>query len=208
LREAGSLRGAPAEREPRSVHVVYGSFLSRGREHRRQRMSGGRRGGERRRLATFQGASTGRKGKFKHATCDPAKTRPSLGPLNSCALIATTHRRRKSFGGGAVAAVSRSGKPTQVGGTGNGVVTIERSTTRRTEPLPQGRGRFRVRTGRWSWPSSQRGTRARVRARTSKSRSLQKSVGGIRSRISSAYALQKGRTGSSERGPSRGECRR
>jgi Pyruvate/2-oxoacid:ferredoxin oxidoreductase delta subunit len=37
---------------------------------------------------------------------------------------------------------------------------------------------------------------------------VQKSVGGIWPRISSAYALQKGRSGSSERGPSRGERRR
>jgi len=46
-----------------------------------------------------------------------------------------------------------------------------------------------------------------VPARRSK-RSLQKSVGGIWPRISSAYALQKERSGSSERGPSRGERRR
>jgi hypothetical protein len=93
LQEAGSLRGAPADREPRSVHVVCGSFLSRGRAHRRQRMSGGRRGGECRRHATFQGACTGRKGNCKNATCAPADasfTRSS----DPCALIVTTHRRQ------------------------------------------------------------------------------------------------------------------
>jgi hypothetical protein len=37
---------------------------------------------------------------------------------------------------------------------------------------------------------------------------LQKSVGGVWSRISSAYALQKERSGSSERGPSTSESRR
>lgn len=163
--DAGSLRGEPVEREPRSVHVVCGSFLSRGRAHRRQRMSGGRRGGECRRHATFQGVCTGRKGNCKNASCAPADasfTRSS----DTCASIVTTHRRRKSFGGGAVAAVSRSGKPAQAGGTGSGVVETGRSAARRAKPLPQGRRRFRVRTGRRSRPPSQRGTRARVRART------------------------------------------
>jgi hypothetical protein len=46
-REARALRGALVEHEPRSVHVVRMRILSCGREHRRQRMSGGRRGGER-----------------------------------------------------------------------------------------------------------------------------------------------------------------
>jgi len=103
----------------------------------------------------------------KKASCAPADasfTRSS----DTCASIVTTHRRRKPFGGGALEAVSRSGKPAQAGGTGIGVVTGGRSAARRAKPLPQGRGRFRVRTGRWSRPSSQRGTRARARARTSK----------------------------------------
>jgi hypothetical protein len=105
-------------------------------------------------------------GHFKNATCAP-KDASFTRSSDSCSSIATTHRRGNSFGGGAAWAISRSGKPTQVGGTGSGVVETGRSAARRTEPLPQGRGRFRVRTGRWSWPPSQRGTRARVRARTS-----------------------------------------
>lgn len=43
-----------------------------------------------------------------------------------CASIVTTHRRGNSFGGGAVLAVSQSGKPSQGGGTGGGVVETGR----------------------------------------------------------------------------------
>jgi len=166
-REAGSLRGEPVECGPRSVHAVCRRILSCGREHRRQRMSGGRRGGEPRSRATFQGARTGRKGNLKTPLA-PRQAKSFSRSSDPCTSIVTTHRRGNSLGGGAVAAVSRSGKPAQAGGTGNGVVVIGRSTARRSEPLPQGRGRFRVRTGRWSRPPSQRGTRVVVRARTSK----------------------------------------
>jgi hypothetical protein len=159
LREAGFLRGKPVEHGPRSVHVVCGRILSRGREHRRQRMSGGRRGGEPRSRATFQGARTGRKGNLKTPLA-PRAAKSFSRSSDPCASIVTTHRRGNSFGGGAVTAVSRSGKPTQVGGTGSGVVGTGRSAARRSDPLPQGRGRIRVRTGRWSRPSSQRGTQS------------------------------------------------
>jgi hypothetical protein len=72
---------------------------------------------------------------LQNATCAP-KDASFTRSSDSCSSIATTHRRGNSFGGGAVAAVSRSGKPTQVGGTGSGVVETGRSAARRTEPLP------------------------------------------------------------------------
>jgi hypothetical protein len=67
-------------------------------------------------------------------------TRPSLGP--------STRARRSSLcsagespGGGAPSETSRSGKPSQEGGTGTGASESGRSAARRASPLPQGRGR-------------------------------------------------------------------
>jgi hypothetical protein len=106
-------------------------------------------------------------------------------------------------GGGAFASISRSGKPAQAGGTGTGIETSGRSAARRGSPLPQGSSVIR---------QNRKGVVAPVPARIVSSgscphvvkRSLQKSVGDVWSRISSANALPKERTGSSEQGPRSG----
>jgi len=110
-------------------------------------------------------------------------------------------RRQKRFRGGANAPASRLGKPTRVGETFTGVGRFGRSAARRVSPLPQGRGRG---------TSEKEGGRGLRPCEDQESRlgcshvvfSLQKSAGDLWSRISSAYAPQKGRSGSSERGPS------
>jgi hypothetical protein len=126
-----------------------------------------------------------------------------------CASIVTKHRRGNSLGGGAAAAVSQSGKPSQEGGTGGGVAFAGRmhgspldSRSRKGEGLSS-QNRKVVE----AIVPARNESRRFVPARRSNAR-LQKSVGGIWPRISSAYALQKERSGSSERGPSRGERRR
>jgi hypothetical protein len=93
-REAGSLRGEPVECGPRSVHVVCRRILSCGREHRRQRMSGGRRGGEPRSHATFQGACTGRKGNLKTPLA-PRETKSFSRSSDPYTSILTMLRGRK-----------------------------------------------------------------------------------------------------------------
>jgi hypothetical protein len=86
-----------------------------------------------------------------------------------CASIVTKHRRGNSLGGGAAAAVSQSGKPSQEGGTGGGVAFAGRmhgspldSRSRKgegaVESEPEG--------GRGHRPSEER--ESSVRARTSK----------------------------------------
>jgi len=128
-------------------------------------------------------------------------TRPSLGP-STRARQSSLCSRRKTSGGGAFEATSRSGKPAQAGRTGTGVVTDGRSAARRVSPIPQGRGRDTSRKGRRSRPPSLRESwRARVWLPARRKRELQKSVGDVWSRISSANALRKERSGSSERGP-------
>jgi hypothetical protein len=94
-RKASTLRGALVEREPRSVHVVRMRILSCGREHRRQRMSEGRRGGERCRRATFQGVRTGREGHHSNRHFRSGKDRSFSRSFDPCASIVTTHRRPK-----------------------------------------------------------------------------------------------------------------
>jgi hypothetical protein len=98
----------------------------------------------------------------------PRKTRPSLGPL--------TRARRSSLhtGGATRLVVARPRRyrsranPRKREEPAAGPLRLDGCTARRAQPLPQGRGRLRVRTGRWSRPSSQRGTGVVVRARTSK----------------------------------------
>jgi hypothetical protein len=107
----------------------------------------------------------------------------------------------QKLGGGAAEAASRSGKPAQAGRTGTGAEADERSAARRATPLPQGRGRVAQEQegGRGLRPSEVRepgfGCPHVVML-------LQKSVGDVWPQISSANALQKGRSGSSERGSS------
>jgi hypothetical protein len=149
------------------------------------------------------------RGQLQKRLSRPGKTMSFSRSSDPCTSIVTTHRRGNSFGGGAVAAVSRSGKPTQVGGTGSGVVVTGRSTARRSTTA-SARKRAHPSQNRKVVEAIVPARNAEfgfVPARRSK-RSLQKSVGGIWPRISSAHALQKERSGSSERGPSRGERRR
>jgi hypothetical protein len=110
----------------------------------------------------------------------------------------------KAVGGGALESVSRSGKPAQAGGTGTEVGTSGRCAARRASPLPQGRkrGASEKEGGRGLRPCEDRELRFGCPHVVMQ---LQKSVGGVWSRISSANALQKERSGSSERGPSRRE---
>jgi len=67
-------------------------------------------------------------------------TRPSLGP-SARARRSSLCSAGASLGGEAFGETSRSGKPSQGGGTGTGVSTGGRSAARRAPPLPQGRGR-------------------------------------------------------------------
>jgi hypothetical protein len=127
------------------------------------------------------------------------RTRPSLGP--SARARQSSLRTRRKSSGGAYESASRLGKPGEPGGTSTGVGTNGRSATRRMSPSRKRR----------AWHVEKRkAVEAVVPTRIRESRfgcphvevQLQKSVGGVWSRISSAYALQKERSGSSERGPS------
>jgi len=114
--------------------------------------------------------------------------------------------RGASFGGEAFEGTSRSGKPAQAGGTGTGVSADGRSAARRVSPLPPRKGDERP-----AWHDEEKeGDRGLRPCEERESgfgcphvvTQLQKSVGDGWSRISSANALQKERSGSSERGPS------
>jgi hypothetical protein len=129
----------------------------------------------------------------------PRETRPSLGPSTRARHPHTTRDRQTSRGEAFVSA-SRLGKPTQVGGTSTGA---RRADVVRLAACHRSRKReaWHVRKGRRSRPPSLRGNESSgFVGRTSCT--LQKSPGDVWPRISSAYALQKGRSGSSERGPS------
>jgi len=161
-------------------------------------MSEGRRGGERRRVCALQSACTNAGTRDRRMRSVDASFARSFDP---CSSILTMHGGAKS-----VFVVGRSlrhhgwanprkwEEPT----LGSGV---RASAARRVSPLPQGRRRGTSRTGRGSRPPSLRGSRVPV-VLLARRVSLQKSAGDLWSRISSAYALQKGRSGSSERGPS------
>jgi hypothetical protein len=77
-----------------------------------------------------------------------------------------------------------------------------RSAARRASTLLSKGAARRVRKGRRSRPPSLRGSRARRLVCPHVVFQLQKSAGDVWPRISSAHALPKGRSGSSERGPS------
>jgi hypothetical protein len=121
--------------------------------------------------------------------------------FDPCASILTTHAAPKASSwwgdcsGITVGQACASGKNQHWGWTGG------RSAARRVSPLPQGRGRDTSRKGWGSRPPSLRGSGAPV-GLFARRVQLQKSAGGIWPRISSANAPQKGRSGSSERGPS------
>jgi hypothetical protein len=110
--------------------------------------------------------------------------------------------RGESFGGGAFDSASRLGKLGLPRGTNTGAGPNGRSAARRVSPLPQGRGRDTLK--------KRMGVEASLPARIEEPGfscphvvvQLQKSVGDVWPRISSANALQKERSGSSERRPS------
>jgi hypothetical protein len=120
--------------------------------------------------------------------------------FDPCASILTIHLGA-SRGGEAFESASRLGNPTQVGETNTGAGADGRSAARRVSPLPRGRGRA---------TSEKEGGRGLRPCEDHEpgfgcphvDRKLQKSVGDVWPRISSANALQKERSGSSERGPS------
>jgi hypothetical protein len=161
-------------------------------------MSVGRRGGERRRHArpcactrrTHDQSSHALRGRVLHSVQRPVHVNPHYAPSAQAA------------GGEAFDSASRLGKPGQPGTTNTGVETGGRSAARRVPPLLQGRGRGTSRKGRRPRSPSLRGSQEPGFGCPHVVMQLQKSVGDVWPRISSANALQKERSGSSERGPS------
>jgi hypothetical protein len=132
-------------------------------------------------------------------------TRPSLGP-STRAHQSSLRFRRKTPEGGALRSASRSGKPAQAGGTGTGASEADAARLAVHHRSREGAA-WCIRKGRRSRPPSLRGSRALVRCPHVVTQ-LQKSVGDVRSRISSAYAPQKGRQGRVNGGLVRGASRR
>ena len=159
-------------------------------------MSFGRRGGERRLARATNARAPG--ADTKNRAC-AQETRPSLGPKTRTRQSSLCIGRK--LDGGALAVTSRLGKPAQAGGTNTGAIESGRSAARRVVVAPAREAARHVRKGRRSRPPSLRGSRARVWLLARRCM-LQKSAGDVWSRISSANALQKERTGSSEQGPS------
>ena len=188
LREDPTLRGVVSERGSWSArrHVVVPPLRA---ARRRQRMSFGRRGGERR-LARATNARAPGAGTTNRASAQ--ETRPSLGPKTRARQSSLCIRRK--LDGGALIATSRLGKLAQAGGTNTGVVVSGRSAARRVSIAPAREAAWHVRKGRRSRPPSLRGSRARVWLLARRCM-LQKSAGDVWSRISSANALQKERQG-------------
>jgi hypothetical protein len=114
----------------------------------------------------------------------------------------------ESFGGGAFDSASRLGKLGQPRGTSTGVETDGRSAARHVSPLPQGRGRVTRRKGWRSRPPSLRGLKSLGFSCPHVEVQLQKSLGDVWPRISSANALQKERQGRVNGGLARSEGRR
>jgi len=121
--------------------------------------------------------------------------------FDPCTLILTI-LQGVSRGGEALPLASRLGKLTLVRETITGVSRSERSAARCGSPLPQGRGVIRQKRKEVEASVPARNQRVQVGLPARCRKQLQKSVGDVWSRISSANALQKGRSGSSERGPS------
>jgi hypothetical protein len=125
-----------------------------------------------------------------------------------CTSIVTTLRRRKSL------EVARSSRHRGWANSGNReepTPRSERTDGARLAACPRSRkggSSGTSRKGRRLRSPSLRGSRAPVGLPARRKRRLQKSIGTVRPRISSAHALQKEWSGSSERGPSRGGRRR
>lgn len=116
-----------------------------------------------------------------------------------CTSILTLRSAAMSSGE-AFEVASRLGKPTQVGGTNTGAITNGRRAARRVPPLSQEGCVERQKRKEVEASVPARVESPGLVARTSCM--LQKSVGDVWSRISSANALQKERSGSSEQRPS------
>lgn len=135
LRDDGVLRGTPSERRPRSVRPSEVGLLPSRRTHRRQRMSRGRRGRERRPHALFEAHAPGAR---RFASLVRPSTRPSLGPLTRAPrsplqLRRGNPRRWRIRIGFAVGQTRR--KP---GGTDTEDGASERCAARRVYTAPQG----------------------------------------------------------------------
>jgi hypothetical protein len=190
--EGGALRGASSERGPRSVRRT---LRVSPRSGRRADDSGCPEGAEEGNAVAHAPQSTctrRRHEKSRMCSGDASFTR-SFDP---CTSILTTHPGA-SLGGEAFTSTSRLGKPTQVGGTSTGVGEADgaRLAACPSRAQARGLGMFKKRK------EVEASVPARIKspgwvARTSV-RKLQKSVGDVWPRISSANALQKERSGSS-----------
>jgi hypothetical protein len=159
-------------------------------------MSEGRRGGERRRAcATKHMHPT----QAREIVACARETRPSLGPSTRARQSSLCTLRKR--GGGALELASRLGKPAQAGGTSTGasLADVARLATCHSSTQVEGRGTQEKEGGRGLRPCEDQEPRLGC---SHVDVTLQKSVGGVWPRISSANALQKERSGSSERGPS------
>jgi hypothetical protein len=160
-------------------------------------MSEGSRGGERRRACAPKAQAPAH---AREIVACAWQTRPSLGPStrarqSSLCTGARERPRGEATGFGITVGQTHASGRNQHWGR-----TVGRSAARRVPPLPRGRGVAR---------KKRKAVKAVVPARITSpgSRSyvvfkLQKSEGDLWPRISSAHALQKERSGSSERGPS------
>jgi len=167
-------------------------------------MSGGRRGGERRQHT--QPSVCTRVGTRNCSQRQKKGTRPSLGP--------STRARQSSLH--SAAQVSEVGHPKQHRGRANlrkqeepapGSRRMDEARLATSHRFRKGEGVRRRRKGRRSRPPSLRGSKSFGFGCSHVETQLQKSVSDVRSRISSANALQKERSGSSERGPSSRQTR-
>jgi hypothetical protein len=105
----------------RSVSPAGGSFLGR-KTHRRQRVSSGRmrRGTS---PACVKRTHSSRRRRISASSHEGTSFARSRDP---CTSIVTGTLAAKAKGGDAMASVSRSGKPTHVGGTGTGILAFGR----------------------------------------------------------------------------------
>jgi len=115
-REGVALRGAASERRPRSVRPL--SWVPpTGATRRRQRMSGGRRGGERSRACALSVCT-----RRKHERSSHAPGRRVLRSVLRPVLVNPHYTRGgQTSRGGAFVSASRLGKPAQAGRTSTGV---------------------------------------------------------------------------------------
>ena len=123
-RGAGNLRGVPEECEPRPVRFVRRGLFLDGRSHRRQRVSSGSQGGERRQRTPSARTRRGDAEKSAPPRFEDTSFTRSRDPCTSTSLPSSkAGASRPSISSGAFGWVSRSGKPAKAGGTGTGVQT-------------------------------------------------------------------------------------